>query len=705
MGGPGITDYVYSVNDPNGPWSEETPVSVPILLTGLRDGQSYTVYVRGRNSAGVWQEEPNASQTWTVDTTYRRLVLNEILVVNEAYEHEGTFPALVELYYDGPSAVSLSGMSVSDDPQQPSKFVFPAGIAMNPGDYLVLYARDGVTTSGVDLGFALDPEGGEIGLYDRDGSLVDSVQFGHQLPDLSIGRTGGDGEWRLALPTLGLPNEVQPLGDPSAVKINEWLAEAEVLFTDDFIELYNPGDSPVDIGGLHLTDNPMTQPDKYRITPLTFIASQGFVALTADGQDAPGHVDFKLSPDGELLGLFDPNLKEIDRVIFGPQTSDASQGRAPDGSGRTDWSELPTPGISNPVIRDASATSMTLVPEDSDKQVIVPTSADEVDEGWKSDPTFDDSAWLRSSGGPGGIGYERSVGYEDWISLDVENQMYGENTSCYIRIPFTIAAGQSDLINELMLSLRYDDGFVAYLNGTEAARMNVTGPPQWDSEAEADHESYSQAFDVVFDVSQYASQLREGQNVLAIQGLNVSRTSSDFLISAMLEGTSIEGGGEHPYLKELQLLDFLRVSELMYHAPAGDSLDYIELRNVGDVPLDLTGLRFTDGIQFTFGAMTLAPDECVVVVDDLAAFRSDYGSEPIVAGEYSGHLADGGEDIVLKLASPLEAAIMRFHYADDWYPTTDGDGQSLAIEDMTVPAVTWSSPENWYASPPTPGRP
>jgi hypothetical protein len=183
-------------------------------------------------------------------------------------------------------------------------------------------------------------------------------------------------------------------------------------------------------------------------------------------------------------------------------------------------------------------------------------------------------------------------------------------------------------------------------------------------------------------------------------------TSSDFIISAMLEATTVEGGeDDYPYLDELRLLDCLRVTELMYHSPVGDSLDYVELCNVGDAPLDLTGLRFTDGIQFTFGPMTLNAGQCALVVDDLAAFQASYGTEPFVAGEYSGHLSDSGEDIVLRLAAPLEAAIMRFRYEDDWYPSTDGSGQSLAVEDVTVPAVLWNDSANWYPSQPTPGRP
>ncbi|MBN1807334.1 MAG: hypothetical protein JW837_18960 [Sedimentisphaerales bacterium] len=71
VGGPGITHYIFRLND--GPWSDQLPVETPIELKNLLDGQSYTVYIIGKNSAGVWQstENPTASRTWTIDTSYR----------------------------------------------------------------------------------------------------------------------------------------------------------------------------------------------------------------------------------------------------------------------------------------------------------------------------------------------------------------------------------------------------------------------------------------------------------------------------------------------------------------------------------------------------------------------------------------------------------------------------------------------------------
>jgi hypothetical protein len=143
----------------------------------------------------------------------------------------------------------------------------------------------------------------------------------------------------------------------------------------------------------------------------------------------------------------------------------------------------------------------------------------------------------------------------------------------------------------------------------------------------------------------------------------------------------------------------------MYRSPKGGNYDYVELQNILNEPLDVTGVRFDKGIDFEFPAVTLQPGECVVVVANLPVFRSLYGTSPRVAGQYDGNLSDTGEKIVLLLPSPLEAAILRFDYSSTWYPATDGGGQSLTIQDPANPSVTWNEAEFWRASDPTPGQP
>ena len=187
--------------------------------------------------------------------------------------------------------------------------------------------------------------------------------------------------------------------------------------------------------------------------------------------------------------------------------------------------------------------------------------------------------------------------------------------------------------------------------------------------------------------------------------MNSSNTSSDFLISAALDGVSAKAEGGAGFEKDLKLLDGLRITELMYLRPKGSNYDYVELKNVIDEAIDVTGVRFDKGIDFTFPALTLQPGECVVVVADPAAFRSVYGATPKVAGQYQGNLSDNGEKIVLLLPSPLDVAILRFEYSNTWYPATDGGGKSLTIQDPAAAPVTWNDAESWRASDPTPGKP
>ena len=207
------------------------------------------------------------------------------------------------------------------------------------------------------------------------------------------------------MPTFGFANVSQPLGDPTKVKINEWLANGQVLFDRDFVELYNPGSFPVDIGGFYLTDNTTAPSVQHKLRPLTFIAPKGFAGFEAHGDSTNGQAGFKLSVDGDLLGLFDSGLRLVDRVLYGPQTSDVSQVRSPDGSDRIGYLVLPTPGAANLGAPEPISDAVTFVPEDAPKRAVVPTSADDVASDWNSRVDFDDSLWLSGSGAPGGARY------------------------------------------------------------------------------------------------------------------------------------------------------------------------------------------------------------------------------------------------------------------------------------------------------------
>ena len=323
---------------------------------------------------------------------------------------------------------------------------------------------------------------------------------------------------------------------------------------------------------------------------------------------------------------------------------------------------------------------------------------------------FNDSTW---ASGTGGVGYEKGSGYGGLIGTDVGAEMFDKNSTCYIRIPFT--AGNTEY-GRVTLRMRYDDGFIAYINGMEVARRNFAGEPAWNSFASNERpDAAAVAFEEI-DLSDSANTIGYGANVLAIQGLNASAGNNDFLISCELIARERSQGDVSPtaaaYTAPIKLTastrvrartlagkwsavndmtfavgpvaQSLRISELMYHPQAtGDANDsnteYIELTNVGTESINLNLVRFTKGVDFTFPSVDLAPGQFVLVVRDLRAFEAKYGAGLPIAGRYTGSLNNAGERIELQDAAGK--VIESFEYRDNWYDLTDGLGFSLTVRD------------------------
>ena len=116
------------------------------------------------------------------------------------------------------------------------------------------------------------------------------------------------------------------------------------------------------------------------------------------------------------------------------------------------------------------------------------------------------------------------------IATDLSAAAGNVNASVLLRIPFPVA--QPAGLDLLILKMRYDDGFVAWLNGTEIARRNApSGPvPAFDAAAAAAREPGAGLIAEEIDVSRHAALLLAGTNVLAIQGMNVTAADPDFLL-------------------------------------------------------------------------------------------------------------------------------------------------------------------------------
>jgi hypothetical protein len=152
---------------------------------------------------------------------------------------------------------------------------------------------------------------------------------------------------------------------------------------------------------------------------------------------------------------------------------------------------------------------------------------------------------------------------------------------------------------------------------------------------------------------------------------------------------------------------FLVISEVMYHPEPNGDAEFVELMNISpSVTLDLSGVTFTSGIEFTFPAgVTLAPLDRILVVRNIAAFESAHGTGLPIAGEFANlsGLSNGGER--LKLDDATGSTVREFAYDDSapWPAAADGSASLVLIAPLTGPDP--ANPRNWRASTSVNGNP
>jgi hypothetical protein len=442
-----------------------------------------------------------------------------------------------------------------------------------------------------------------------------------------------------------------------------------------------------------------------------------------------------------------------------------------------------------------NTTIATILPETSVVRAIVPKAGTTVggptgiewrgaDLNSNGDNTddFDDSTWFTNAANSiNGVGYDNApaIDYLPYINLrwnsatfpvapsNDSNTMITSgaitgNQTCYIRWPFNVSAANQTLIttpgNKFVLRLRYDDGFVAWINGVELTNATVqvranapaTNTLNNVSAATTTHDDAAAILYVDYDLTAFVSSVHAGNNILAIHGLNSGLASSDFLIQPTLvvqgppapytpaiganaieytgpitingptqifsrtlnpvrpsDPPTANGGGTgsvpngSAWSAPTKLVFFpgatsagqanIKITEVLYHAPppmpdelaagynADNDFEFIRLTNTGATPVDLTGVFFSSGVDFTAAPALqnlVQPGQSVVVVDNAAAFAYRYGTTFTILGSYHGDLDNSGEHIVLNDRNG--AVISDFTYGDSTpWPAQADDGHSL----------------------------
>ena len=614
--------------------------------------------------------------------------LNEVL----AFNRNGTSD-WVELYNDTGSGVSLDGVSLSRRAAGAGDWTFPAGTTIKNGGTVVVRFDGNQPAGGFNTGVSLPADGGGVYLFDPDGFLAHSIEYGFQVANQPIGMSAG--RWQLlSEPTPGKPNAAPvALASPLNVVFNEWMAKP--TSGADWFELYNPETKPVDIGGMTLTDDSTAVGrGKFTIPDRTYIPAQGWVRWLADGTAEAGHVNFSLRGQGELLRLYGSRRSAIDEVEIFNAAEGISRGRLPDGAETlNDFPLTPTPGgsnylpIANVVINEVLS---------------------------HTDAPLEDAIELHNSS-------ESPVDISGWLlgdALDPATQ--------FTMPPGTVlAAGGYTVIYEggfnrggAGFSLNSAHGDTVYLSA-----VGASGKPT--------------GFRAVQTIPPMANGVSVGR-VTILSGVKfVPLAKRTFGVDAPESVVAFREGGGAPNAKPQ--VGPVVISEIMYEghpdvAGLGQAqLEYVELHNISEQAVPLfnpvepqTTWRIRGGVKLDFPANTTLPPggyQLIVgfapVAEPVVAarFREHYDvpSGVTIVGPFDGRLANGGETV--RLLQPdntqglghedagfvpyLPVENVSYDNRKPWPRDADGTGLSLQRK---VSDKFGNEPDNWLAAAPTAGR-
>jgi len=475
------------------------------------------------------------------------------VVINEALTHTD-LPSVdaIELHNRGTAGVNIGGWWLSDDATAYRKFQIPA-TELAAGGYVVFDETDFNTDTNDPACFALSSHGDEVYLtkFDANTNLQYLVRedFGGAANGVAFGlhkRTDGVENFvaQSVSNTLGSAN-AYPLIGP--VVINELMYHSAAGALYDYVELYNRTgiSQPLYNGtnGWQLEGTGYQFPTNTTLAPYEYVlvVRTNETAFRAQYTSVPGGVRFfgpfpgRLENDGESVRLERPDDPDpegvpwilVDRVEYNdnspwPESADGDgpslERLAPSlyGNDPANWaaSEAPggTPGAENSGLLVSKTAGWWYHDLGQDLGTV-----------WRA-AGYDDSAWEEGNA-PLGYKYPTPDPAID-TEMDFGDDPANKYPTTYFRTRFMFDGTPGD-VTDLQLHVRHDDGFVAYLNGTEVARGGMAGGAvSYSTLATGSSGTNYPAFDIIA----HKSELVQGVNVLAVEVHQVNASSSDLFL-------------------------------------------------------------------------------------------------------------------------------------------------------------------------------
>lgn len=346
-----------------------------IDIPGSEQNISYGVDEAGGTGSFVWFSEPTpgrANSANNAASVSNLVYLNNGVVINEycpnntfsIYDEDGDYKDWVELYNPTSQDADMTGYALTDDKEKPSKWVFPDGLTIPAGEYLVVFCSGkdrAVSGSILHTSFSLSAEDAYLGLYTSQGKLADSVELMDLAQNVSCGYMPSERTLKLfSCPTPGRANSTSSYELTASVtaNLNKGVLISETLavstsaktYNRDYIELYNSTSEAVLLSGYSIAKDPgeplFTFPEG------ASIASGGYLLVYCDGTENVSKMSnlqaaFKLNAGGDSLYLMDAQKNVIDYLETGKQVYGVTSGRLGGDVGARYFFASPTPGAVN----------------------------------------------------------------------------------------------------------------------------------------------------------------------------------------------------------------------------------------------------------------------------------------------------------------------------------------------------------------------
>ena len=696
-----------------------------------------------------------------------QVTLNEFMAVNDtslADPADQDYEDWFELYNAGTNAVDLTSYTLTDNLTNWNEFVVPAGYVIPPGGFLLVWAdketgQNRATNRDLHVSFKLSSTNGDIGLFSPDGGLVDSVSYGPQTNDVSMGRFPDGGAlpaYFMDLPTprsaniiagANRPPTLDPIGNRTVAEqtLLTFTATATDLDAGQTVTFSLSADAPAgasidpNTGQFTWTPTESQGPGAYSFTVRA--TDNGVPACTTGERITVTITEVNRVPS--LAAVGNQTVNEGSLLTFAVSASDpdlptntltfslapgAPAGAAVDpATGVFTWTPTEAQGQANhslavvvtdsgsPALRATNAFNVT-VNEVNNPPVLSPVSPQTVEElslftfaVSATDPDAPASALVYSfDTGPAGAQINVNTGVITWTPTEAQGPT---NAAFIVR---ATESAPPNLSSAITFGVTVTEKNQTPILAAISDQVEVEGQTLVLQASATDADLPPQAF--TFSLLPGAP---GGATIDPVTGLFTWTVDADQ--GASTNSISVRVADDGPgalnatrtFSVVVQPQWHAVINEIMYR-PTVTNAEYIELHNnSAKTPMDLSGIRLT-GSNLVFNlapGTTLQPGQFLLVVRNSSAFAAAYTNAAPVAGQYAGTLGTTGD--TLRLIRPgvtanQDVVLDEVTYGSGapWPTAANGGGASLQLIDPkrdndragNWSATTQSSPQWQYVT-------